>query len=370
VQILHGDCLAILPTLAADSVDAVVTDPPYGLKFMGREWDGSDGFRRSLNEADAGRDNAFGRMSKRGPEYRAGHLFQEWCEAWAKECLRVLKPGGHILAFGGTRTYHRLACAIEDAGFEVRDQIQWIYATGFPKSRATLKPAHEPIVMARKPLIGTVAANTKLHGTGALNIDACRVAAGVHAGKDREGEASAERRYTAKGVTNFAATPGPRGGDPQGRYPANIITDGSGEIIAAFPKSAGQQGDLKPTGRARPTKHAFGDMAPPLAHERRGDSGSAARFFYTAKADKVDRLGSKHPTIKPVDLIAYLCRLVTPSGGVVLDPFGGSGTTAAACAREGLDCILIEREAEYVADIKRRVAHISNTNSPLFAAAK
>ena len=370
MQILHGDCLAILPTLAADSVDAVVTDPPYGLEFMGREWDGSDGFRRSLNEADIGRNNAFGRMSKRGPEYRAGHLFQEWCEAWAKECLRVLKPGGHILAFGGTRTYHRLACAIEDAGFEVRDQIQWIYATGFPKSRATLKPAHEPIVMARKPLIGTVAANTELHGTGALNIDACRVAAGVHAGKDRDGEASAERRYTAKGATNFAATPGPRGGDPQGRYPANIIHDGSEEVLAGFPESAGQLAYVGPEQGDRPSRGIYGDFGPRPPNEPRGDSGSAARFFYAAKADKQDRAGSKHPTVKPVDLIAYLCRLVTPSGGVVLDPFGGSGTTAAACAREGLDCILIEREAEYVADIERRVAHVSGTDFPLFAAAK
>ena len=265
MQIFHGDCLAILPTIEAETIDAVVTDPPYGLEFMGREWDGSDGFRRSLNEADTGRANAFGRLSKHGPEYRAGHLFQEWCEAWAKECLRVLKPGGHILAFGGTRTYHRLACAIEDAGFEVRDQIQWIYATGFPKSRATLKPAHEPIVMARKPLIGTVAANTELHGTGALNIDACRVAAGVHAGKDRKGEASAERRYTAKGATNFAATPGPRGGDPQGRYPANIIHDGSEEVLAGFPESAGQLAYVGPEQGDRPL---------------RGDSGSAARFFF------------------------------------------------------------------------------------------
>lgn len=454
VKILHGDCLAVLPTLADNSVDSVVTDPPYGLEFMGKEWDGADGFRRSLNEADVGRKNAFGRMSARAPEYRTagtgqknkpgigdretewvsnqgwnqfrceacGHLFhggspcqcaeprpiradnrwnlfQAWCEAWAVECLRILKPGGHILAFGGTRTYHRLACAVEDAGFEIRDQIQWLYGSGFPKSRnigegrgTALKPAHEPIVMARKPLIGTVAANVEKHKTGAMNIDACRVGDFVNEtppGTDRynqanfdqgyrpgayqngrDGEASAERRYTDQGSTNFAATPGPRGGSPAGRWPANVITDGSDEVIAAFPESDGQQGDLNATGRERPTKTCFGDMAAPLPHQARNDSGSAARFFYTAKADKVDRLGSKHPTVKPVDLIAYLCRLITPPGGVVLDLFAGSGTTGMACLREGFDCILIERETEYVADIERRVAHVSGTDSPLFAAAK
>ncbi len=573
VKILHGDCLALLPTLAADSVDAVVTDPPYGLEFMGKEWDGSDGFRRSLNEADVGRDNAFGRTSARAPEYRTagtgqkgkpgigerdtewvnnqgwnqfrceacGHLFhggspcqcaepkpiradnrwnlfQAWCEAWSRECLRVLKPGGHLLAFGGSRTYHRLACAVEDAGFEVRDQIQWLYGSGFPKShdvskgidrnhhadkigwfgkwlrqeRATrkisqkelaerggffdkinhgglvanwelgysiptaedfnkvckilsvdfppieefkrevigrrkvnrglaftsegpseldvtapasdeaiqwegwgtaLKPAHEPIVMARKPLIGTVAANVLKHGTGALNIDGCRVGNFVstqppgydamnqtnfeqgyrpnaYQSNGREGEASAERRYTDKGSTNFAAKPGARGGSPAGRWPANVITDGSDEVISAFPDSNGQQGDLNATGRERPTKTCFGDMAAPLPHPARNDSGSAARFFYTAKADKGDRLSSKHPTVKPVDLMAYLCRLVTPPKGIVLDPFAGSGATGMACLREGFDCILIEREAEYVADIERRVAHVSGADAPLFAGAK
>ena len=455
VKILHGDCLAILPTMAADSVDAVVCDPPYGLEFMGKEWDGSDGFRRSLNEADIGRDNAFGRTSARAPEYRTvgtgqkgkpgigeretewvsnqgwnqfrcgtcGHLFhggspcqcaepkpiradnrwnlfQSWCEAWAVECLRVLKPGGHFVAFGGSRTYHRLACAVEDAGFEIRDQIQWLYGTGFPKSRnigdgrgTALKPAHEPIVLARKPLIGTVAANVEKYGTGALNIDACRVGDFVNEtapGTDRynqanfeqgyrpsayptngrEGEASAERRYADKGATNFAATPGPRGGSPAGRWPANVITDGSDEVLAGFPDSPGQLATSR-SDSAIKTNLIYGKMRhDPEPQEPRGDTGSAARFFYSAKADKDDRLQSKHPTVKPVDLMAYLIRLVTPRGGMVLDPFAGSGTTGMACLREGYDCILIEREAEYVADIERRVAHVSGTDSPLFAVAK
>lgn len=476
-KILHGDCLAVLPTLPSDSVDAVVTDPPYGLEFMGKEWDGADGFRRSLNEADIGRDNAFGRMSARAPEYRTagtgqknkpgigeretewvsnqgwnqfrceacGHLFhggspcqcaepkpiradnrwnlfQAWCEAWARECLRVLKPGGHIAAFGGTRTYHRLACAVEDAGFEIRDQIQWLYGSGFPKSRnigegrgTALKPAHEPIVLARKPLIGTVAANVEKHKTGALNIDTCRVGDFVNEtppGTDRynqanfeqgyrpsayptngrEGEPSAERRYTDKGGTNFAMKPGQRrkGGrrpstqegyqrpgatmfqdktdwelSPQGRWPANVIHDGSEEVLDGFPDRDGAASNGKRLGNGY--GEGFGAMEQTAGY---ADSGSAARFFYTAKADKGDRLSSKHPTVKPVDLMAYLCRLITPPGGVVLDLFAGSGTTGMACLREGFDCILIERESEYVADIERRVAHVSGTDSPLFAGVK
>lgn len=353
-KVLYGDNLTVMPTLDANSIDAIVTDPPYGLEFMGKDWDGSDGFRRSLNEADVGRANTFGRMSAKAPEYRAGALFQEWCEAWARECLRVLKPGGYIVAFGGTRTYHRLVCGLEDAGFEIRDQIQWIYGTGFPKSKASLKPAHEPIAVARKPMNGTLAVNMEKYGVGVFNIDACRVeVAGARPRGDREGEASANRRYTARGSTNFAPTPGPRGGSPEGRYPTNIIHDGSDEVVAGFPQSAGQLATSRSDNKTK-TNLIYGKMR--HDPEPRGDAGSAARFFYHAKADKKDRAGSKHPTVKPVDLIAYLCRLVTPSGGVVLDPFGGSGTLAEACVREGLDSILIEREAEYFADIERRVA--------------
>ena len=203
--VLHlDDCLDVLRTMEADSIDAVGTDPPYGLEFMGREWDGASGFRRSLNEADASRDTVFGRTSRTSPEFstglgkfskstsgsviewpsnqgwngfrcrncgRLGHgggactcetpdfiradtrwnVFQEWCEAWSRECLRVLRPNGYLLAFGGTRTYHRMACGIEDAGFDIRDSIDWLYGTGFPKNEACLKPAHEPIAVARKP---------------------------------------------------------------------------------------------------------------------------------------------------------------------------------------------------------------------------
>lgn len=177
-----GSCLDLLDHMPPNSIDAVVTDPPYGLEFMGKDWDGADGFRRALNAADVERDSVFGRMSKRGPEYKAGHLFQEFTFAWASKVIRVIKPGAHLVSFGGARTYHRMACAIEDAGFEIRDQVQWLYGQGFPKSKnigdgfgTALKPASEPIVLARKPLEGTVVENVARWGTGALNIDGCRV---------------------------------------------------------------------------------------------------------------------------------------------------------------------------------------------------
>lgn len=404
---LHcGDCVAVLATLEANCVDSIVCDPPYGLEFMGKEWDGADGFRRSLNAADSGRDSVFGRTSKKAPEYRTagtgrkgkpgigardtewvsnagwnqfrcgtcGHLFhggspcqcetpnpvradnrwnlfQEWCEAWARECLRVIKPGGYMLAFGGTKTQHRMVVAIEDAGFEIRDQIGWIYAQGFPKNDSSLKPAWEPVCVSRKPLMGTVAANMTAHGTGRLNIDECRV----------EGSPSATRfdpskhehdgwRMSATGAEVHAKSNG-------GRYPANIIHDGSQEVTDAFPDT---ESGIKDGGAyVRETGiHSGGHRNDGVSSF--GDSGSAARFYYAAKADADDRLGSKHPTVKPVDLMQYLVRLVTPRDGVVLDPFGGTGTTGEAAWREGRRAILIEREEEYQADIARRMELAAN----------
>lgn len=301
-------------------------------------------------------------------------------EVWA-ECLRVLKPGGHLLAFAGTRTQHRMACRIEDAGFELRDMIAWVYGSGFPKSKnlrgdwqgwgTALKPALEPITVARKPLIGTVAANVLAHGTGALNIDGCRV------------------------------------GGVDGRWPANLIHDGSHEVLAAFPDAPGQMADISTTAPSQKTSNVYGRMSregeassdsdnagvvgfkmKPGA--RRLDTGSAARFFYCAKASRADRsegceelpqqqggmvsntsgqhmtrrdgyqppaVGNHHPTVKPTDLMAYLCRLVTRPGGVVLDPFMGSGSTGKACMREGFEFIGIEREAPYLKIAEARIAH-------------
>jgi DNA modification methylase len=371
-ELIHGDCLEILRSMPDCSVDAVVTDPPYGLSFMGKKWD-----------------------------YDVPSV-----EVWA-ECLRVLKPGGHLLAFAGTRTQHRMAVRIEDAGFEIRDMIAWVYGSGFPKSLdvskaidkaagaerevvgeirkgaqsqstgrygawgdgitptapatdaakqwqgwgTALKPALEPITVARKPLIGTVAENVMQHGTGAINVDGGRV----------EG----------------------------GRWPANFIHDGSEEVCALFPLS--KSSDTLHPGSDRGSQ--FGQIVSSARTTGYSDYGSAARFFYCAKASKADRdagcerMDSKqmdesrkkgnpggdnprnrgvqervnfHPTVKPTDLMRYLCRLVTPPNGVVLDPFMGSGSTGKAAALEGFNFIGIEREAEYVAIAQARINHVTN----------
>ncbi|EPW8906985.1 site-specific DNA-methyltransferase [Pseudomonas aeruginosa] len=350
---LHlGDCLQVLKTFPDNSFDSVVTDPPYGLSFMGKRWD-----------------------------YDVPSV-----EIWA-ECLRVLKPGGHLLAFAGTRTQHRMALRIEDAGFEIRDMIAWVYGSGFPKSKnldgdrqgwgTALKPALEPITVARKPLVGTVEANVLAHGTGAINIDACRIPAD-------------ETLCAGAGGTNFAMKPGPRGGAAAGRWPANLIHDGSTEVVALFPADAGQAAPLA-TRNSDKTRNSYGAFAAsPDAHFSPHDSGgSAARFFYCAKASRKDRnegcehmerkplhwsSGSQnpgsfqsdgtdktsqnnHPTVKPTDLMAYLVRLVTPPGGRVLDPFTGSGSTGKAAVREGFEFVGIEREPPYIAIAEARIAH-------------
>lgn len=324
---LHpGDCIEAMRGMPESSVDAIVTDPPYHL---------TTDKKGGTGPASVDLESPYGRS-----RVTTGFMGMTWDggdiafrpEVW-REALRVLKPGGHLLAFGGSRTYHRLAAAIEDAGFEIRDQIMWIYGSGFPKSHnldgawsgwgTALKPAHEPICVARKPLAGTVAANMLAHGTGALNIDGCRV------------------------------------GDAGGRWPANVIHDGSAEVLQAFPDAKGQQGDLKETGRPRPSIGRFGDMAPPRAHPARIETEtSAARFFYCAKASKSDRgVENIHPTVKPTDLMRYLCRLVTPPGGLVLDPFMGSGSTGKAAILEGFRFVGCELQPEYIEIARARIQH-------------
>lgn len=335
VSILKGDCRKVMFVLGENVVDSIVTDPPYELTsarpggrseatrgkvmggFMGMQWDGT------------------------------GVAFDP--ETW-RQALRVLKPGGYLLAFSGTRTYHRMVVAIEDAGFEIRDQIGWAFGSGFPKSHngpwggTALKPAWEPIVVARKPLVGTVEANWREHGTGALNIDACRV------------------------------------GDATGRWPANLIHDGSDEVLQAFPQAPGQLAPVKFDAEERKTGTVYGAMKrghEPSANSenegavgfkmkpgaRRIDSGSAARFFYCAKASKSDRGdGNNHPTVKPSSLMRYLCRLVTPDGGMVLDPFMGSGSTLKAAELEGFNAIGIELSPEYIDIARRRIG----ADAPLF----
>jgi DNA modification methylase len=357
--LLTGDCLDVLRTLPADSVDSIVTDPPYGLAFMGKRWD-----------------------------YDVPSV-----EIWA-ECLRVLKPGGHLLAFAGTRTQHRMAVRIEDAGFEIRDMIAWVYGSGFPKSLnldgehkgwgTALKPALEPITVARKPLIGTVAENVLAHGTGALNVDGCRV----------EG-----RERTDYGLTNSTRSAGNTYGKPsvsanfdanQGRWPANLIHDGSEEVVGLFPVTH-DRGNYTP-GKWAKQDVWQGPNQPIEDGTSRGPGGSTARFFYCAKASKRDRdegcdklqarsagecvdrvegsagmespragagrtSGSRnhHPTVKPTALMQYLCRLVTPPGGTVLDPFMGSGSTGKAAMLEGFRFIGIERDPEYVKIAEARI---------------
>lgn len=385
-KVIQGDCLDVMKTMADNSVDAIVTDPPYGISFMGKAWD------KAVPSVDV----------------------------W-REAIRVLKPGGHILCFAGTRTQHRMACALEDAGFEIRDMLAWTYGSGFTKShniskaidkaaghdRATeyepnfkngtfgkgmgggkhgaqseppvtdaaktwdgwgtaLKPALEPITLARKPFTGTVAANVLAHGTGAINIDGCRVELpdgdplhdGVkHSGKPMD---TADR----DGAWGFRAVDRPPG---VGRFPANLIHDGSEEVLGVFPQSAGALAPVK-KGHSGDSKGIYGDYAQRGDDGATfyGDKGSAARFFYCAKASRKDRgEGNGHPTVKPTALMEYLCRLITPPGGTVLDPFCGSGSTGRGAVLNGFDFIGIELDGHNVEISEARIrAALDKSCSP------
>lgn len=338
MMLFNCDCRDVLDLWLPDnSVDSIVTDPPYGLSFMGKKWD-----------------------------YDVPGL-----DVW-QAAYRVLKPGGYLLAFFGTRTYHRGVVPIEDAGFEIRDQVGWAYGSGFPKSHngpwggTALKPAWEPIVMARKPLVGTVEDNWTEWGTGALNIDGCRVNSG----------ASPSAAYRAKGKVPSSCKPGEYGdghaiqnritperwlearpGEELGRWPANLIHDGSDEVLAEFPQAPGQMAKAAEGGDRRKDQNVYGAMTRGFnGAEPRADSGSAARFFYCPKAGKSDRgAENTHPTVKPTELMRYLCRLVTPVGGVVLDPFMGSGSTGKAAVLEGFKFIGCELDAEYFAIAEARI---------------
>jgi site-specific DNA-methyltransferase (adenine-specific) len=224
-------------------------------------------------------------------------------------------------------------------------------------------------------MIGTIAANLEAHRTGALNIDGCRIGydpndtnpATNPLHRKQAGYANGNAADHNSSSFSLKDGSGERNPNSGGRWPANVIHDGSREVAEAFPQANGQQGAVGPQHGARPSVNCYGDYGPRDHFAPRGDAGSAARFFYSAKADAADRCGSKHPTVKPIDLMAYLCRLVTPPGGVVLDPFAGSGSTGMACLREGFDCVLIEREAQYVEDIHRRLKHVEGADTPLFA---
>jgi site-specific DNA-methyltransferase (adenine-specific) len=339
---LHlGDCLEALRAMPDASIDAIVTDPPYHL---------TTGKKGGSGPASVNLESPYGRA-----RIGTGFMGMKWDggdvafdpATWA-ECLRVLKPGGYLLAFSGTRTYHRMAVAIEDAGFEIRDQIGWAYGSGFPKSHngewggTALKPAWEPICMARKPLIGTVEANWREHGTGALNIDGCRAGSEGGTAKGIYGAGL----HGACEITQLDA----------GRWPANLIHDGSDEVLAAFPQAGGRLAPARVDG-AEQGNNTFGALRHITKRpEPRGDVGSAARFFYCAKASKKDRgADNAHPTVKPTDLMRYLVRLVTPPRGVVLDPFMGSGSTGKAAILEGFRFIGCERSPEYMAIARARI---------------
>lgn len=379
-RLIHGECLATMRQLAAEgvTVSAIVTDPPYDLPggFMAKAWD------------------------------RTGIAFLR--ETWAA-AFDLLPPGGHLIAFGGTRTYHRMASAAEAAGFEIRDQLAWLFGTGFPKSLdigkaldkaagaereivgtrdryrdgrarnnlgnannwggtfgtngvadvtspateaarqwdgwgSALKPGLEPILLARKPLAGTLAANTLAHGVGGINVEACRIGTGEDGAS---GGASGEIGYHAGGAGGVARPVG-------GRFPANVLHDGSEEVeaaFAAFGERSSGGGGVRRVGSETFGQAVAGGVRPVI-----GDTGTPSRFYYCAKASKAERNGSTHVAVKPLALMRWLVRLVTPPGGTVLDPFAGTGTTLAAAMAEGFGAIGIEQDAGFIADAQRRIA--------------
>jgi DNA modification methylase len=425
VTIYHGDCRDIIATLPDNSIDAVVTDPPYELSFMGKSWDGT------------------------GIAYNV--------DLW-RECLRVLKPGGHLLAFGGTRTYHRMACAIEDAGFEIRDSIQWIYGQGFPKSlnigkaidkaagaerevvgsqRGTyaapengvrdvggfktgikqiqidlditapatpeakqwegwgtaLKPAHEPIVLARKPLIGTVADTVLTHGTGGLNIDAtrigyedggsqceggdaCKCGHGYstetpvkHAKREKVNFNSKQRQQTTGGAIDGAFGAAGLIGqeipkfDPIGRFPSNVLLDEhTAELLdQQVPDVARFFYCAKPSTAERDAGlHELPEIHPSEITGRKIGSAGAQNGGFAGTTETPKR--NIHPTVKPIALMRYLCRLITPPGGTILEPFTGSGTTIAAAVFEDFNVIGCEMTDEYLPIITARTRWAQTTN--------
>jgi len=480
-RVINADCIEAMAELDEASIDAIVCDPPYGLEFMGKEWD-------RLGKVPGHTGPQWGGYGWHGSGIDRGRnmAMQEWHQAWAAQALRILKPGGHLLAFGGTRTYHRLACAIEDAGFEIRDCIVWMYGSGFPKSLdvskaidkaagaerevmgkyrvpadsdagnagevirsdddaagifgvtsgiegrditapatpeaqqwqgwgTALKPAHEPIVVARKPLVGTVSQNVLQHGTGALNVDGTRI--GYQGEADQAsakpgGKATAKSGALAGGTQNDNSRSEFQADNTKGRWPANVILDeqAAAELDAQTGELGKSSGGVNPGGPFIDGGWGGGGTSPNAGGL--GDTGGASRFFYTAKTSRSERnaglegfeakqqnsengartyndrcancgkkfvgsedsrcacpIGEKvtdktvyvnrnnHPTVKPIELMRWLIRLVTPPGGTVLDPFTGSGSTGCAAVLEGFDFIGIEREAEYVAIAEARIAH-------------
>ena len=394
--LLTGECLDALATLEPDSVDACVTDPPYGISFMGREW---DTFTPATVEkmrapkafgVDEDNPNLRGRTGWAGSaavaydrSAAASLKFHAWTQQWAEAVWRVLKPGAHAVVCASPRMGHRVTCGLEDAGFEIRDSLLWLYGSGFPKSLnlpgglgTALKPAYEPVILARKPLGGrTVAQCVAEYGTGALNIDGCRLdghepwtklngeqGRGFAAGKflGRVGRGAPTQQYAMT-----------RGSD-LGRWPPNVALD---ETAAARLDAEGGTSRFFYVAKASRAERECGCEDLPLrtageATDRQ--DGSAGLESPRAGASRTRGARNHHPTVKPVALMRWLVRLVTPPGGLVLDPFAGSGTTGLACIKEQCRFLGIEREAEYVAIANARLhaEHVRfETAGPLFAVA-
>lgn len=436
-MIMVGDCIEAMRLMAPNSVDAVVTDPPYGIGFMGQAWDGKDIEAQTKNRQgngsqcptawspNAGHKSAAAAAGFYDLSPKAMMAFQEFTRAWAREALRILKPGGHLVSFASPRTYHRMACGIEDAGFEMRDSLIWMFGSGFPKSKnlctckphvetelvdqhgwrlcgscgqpyevgTALKPSFEPASLARKPLEGSVEANLKKWGTGVLNIEGCRITADGEERGPNTGKGALPCRHTTSEAREGGVVVQP---DPGGRWPANLIHDGSAEVQAAFPESGGS-GPARTLRRGKRRGDAGWGMSDAAGELRDAGTGSAARFFYCPKTSKRDRdegledfevvdagtmtggrqegsaglnnpragagrtSGAKnsHPTVKPTPVMQWLVRLVTPPNGLVVDPFTGSGSTGKACALEGLRFLGMELDPKWapVAVARIKFAH-------------
>ena len=470
IDLRLGDCIEVLKTLPDNSVDSIVTDPPYGIGFMNKEWDSPQKHKelierenkRSQERFEEGKSPVKGGFSK-GVQpglpiggAKEGRWFQEWCEEWARECFRVLKPGGHILSFSAPRTYHRMASAFEEVGFQIRDQIMWVFGSGFPKSHnigkaidkiqgnerevigrkiqrvdgttrnkqpnggfmkenvktkpsdgyvdiekpgsddsekwegwgTALKPAHEPIVMARKPLTeNSIAENVLKWGTGGINIDGCRIGFRDEADKEsaKPGSLNATGEHSMFGLKSGNEL------NDGGRFPANIIFDE--EAGKLLDEQSGVSKSGKPKGKGSKSGGIWQPSTGQPAGQEYGDKGGASRFFYCPKVSKKERnagldnledrpsqlnsggIGRKtsvekrletngenapttknhHPTVKPIKLMEYLITLVTPKGGVVLEPFMGSGSTGIAAKNLGMSFIGIEKEEEYMEIAKQRI---------------
>lgn len=453
-KIICSDCIDLMRKLPENCIDTIITDPPYGLGFMGKEWDTfsktslkhyheshsfSKNKRRKEKSAFTTRATAAGSYDF---SLHGNKQFQEWFTVWAAAALRVCKPGAMMLIFGGTRTFHRLACAIEDAGWQIRDTMMWLYGSGFPKSHdiskaidkakgkekiigkgragktalgqtagwnktnnphefnitepqtnlakqwdgygTALKPAWEPIIVAMKPLDGTFAENAERHGVAGLNIDGGRIGTKEEIGRDNR-NVKTSILNPAKGWNQNSLVGLDTRGMRQDRWPANLILDE--QSAAMVDEQSGESTSHIQQSRQVGESKFYNDTPMQRPDSSYTDSGGASRFFYCAKASRGEREGglkgylacvgcgqldtdyhrnergievkcsrNNHPTVKPLALIEYLCRLTkTPTGGLVFDPFGGSGTTAVACINTGRDYLLCEKDRHYCEIAERRV---------------